>query len=438
VITVRYVAYGLLSLILFVSLDSYNAVFLGISEDEGARQGGDLRPQIAAIVLWMILIVFSFVPGVARLPQRTKGLQWPVLLLAWSVLSSLWSDDPLNAMPKAAVLLICVLAAWRTTSIVTVEEMFSCIYYNIAALLTVSVALVIFMPTIAVRQHEWQHEGDWQGVFGSKQGLGVVSALFLGIVLLRVARRRTLFDIFMCGVSIACLLGSGSRGAGIVGIVGVTCLLIARKYPKLALLVTGILLFDVFLAVANISYFAITGSSSLIVYGYDIDFTERTFIWQYALSLWRDQPLMGFGLNGFWTDANRYYAYKRLHGWVLDNYHSGYIAVIVETGAVGFSLFVVVSFQLFSKLRYLMANLKRNRLSLEMTIIFLLMFFTINLTETYFLRSTNFLSILFAFLIMKTLTVSEVQSARFITATRKANSGTTPVRRVSTGSTTNQ
>lgn len=429
-IKIRYVVYGLLSLILLVSLDSYNAVFLGISEDVGVRQGGDLRPQIAAVVLWLILMIFSFIPGVARLPQRTKGLQWPILLVAWAVLSSLWSDDPLNAMPKAAALLISVLAAWRTTSIVTVEEMFSCIYYNIAALLTMSVALVILVPTIAVRQHEWQHEGDWQGVFGSKQGLGVVSALFLGIVLLRIARRRTLFDISMCGVSIACLFGSGSRGAGIIGILGVTCLLVARKYPKFGFMVIGILAFDIVLAIANILYFAVTGNSSFLIYGYDIDFTERTFIWQYALSLWHDQPLTGFGLNGFWTDSNRYYAYKRLHGWVLDNYHNGYVAIIVETGAIGFILFMIVSFQLFSKLRYLMANLTKNRFSLEMTMIFLLMFFTINLTETYFLRSTNFLSIIFAFLVTKTLTVPEVQPGRFIKAPRKAVVGQFAAQRV--------
>jgi len=415
----RYLVYGLLSLIILVSLDSYNAVFLGISEADGARQGGDLRPQIAAIVLWLLLVFLSFIPGVARLPLRTKGLQWPALLLVWAVLSSLWSDEPLNAMPKAAVLLVSVLAVWRTTSIFTVKEMFSCVYYNLAALLTISVALVFSMPSIAVRQHEWQHEGDWQGVFGSKQGLGVVSAMFLGIVLLRVARRRTLFDVTMCGVGIACLLGSGSRGAGVIASVGVACLVIARKYPRLALVVTGVLLLDMLLAVANISYLAITGEPSYSLFGFDIDFTERTFIWQYSLSLWEYRPLMGFGLNGFWTESNVYYAFQRLHGWVLDNYHSGYVAIIVETGVIGFGLFMIVAFKLVSKLRYLMANVRKNRLSLDMSIGFLLMFFTINLTETYFLRSTNFISVFFTFLVIKTFATSGVYSDHYITIPRK-------------------
>ncbi len=411
----RYVTFGVLSLIILVSLESFNTAFSGLSDSDAVRQGSDLRPQIAAIALWLVLVSLSFIPTVASLPLRTKGLLWPALLLAWVVLSSLWSDDPLNAMPKAAVLLVSSLAAWRTTSIVTVEEMFTCIYYNIAFLLLASVGLAVFMPTVGVVQHEWQHVGDWQGIFGTKQGLGMVSAVFLGIVLLRVARRRTLFDMAMCAVGLLCLIKSGSRGAGVMAFVAVAFLFIGRRHPKLAVMVSGVLLLDLALAVANISYFTATGDSSIHVLGYDINFTERTFIWQYALSLWPNRPFLGYGLNGFWTNSDVYYAYLRLHGWVLDNYHSGYLAIIVETGIVGFGLFAVVTFQLMAKLRHLMRTVKSHRVSFEMSVGFLLMFFTINLSETYFLRSTNFMAVLFAFLLVKILSVPASQTQHQIT-----------------------
>ena len=411
----RCVTFSLLSLIILISFESFNIAFSGLSESEAVRQSSDLRPQIAAMALWLMLMFLSFIPTVASLPLRTKGLQWPALLLAWAVLSSLWSDDPLNAMPKAAVLLVSSLAAWRTTSIVTAEEMFACIYYNVAFMLVMSLALVAFVPAIGLVQHEWQHVGDWQGVFGTKQGLGMASAVFLGIVLLRIARRRTLFDIAMCGVGLACLIRSGSRGAGVMAFIAVAFLFIGRKHPRLAVMVSGILLLDLLLAVADISYFTATGEASIHVFGYDINFTERTFIWQYALSLWPDRPFLGYGLNGFWTNSNVYYAYLRLHGWVLDNFHSGYLAIIVETGIVGFGLFAVVAFQLMSKLRHLMMTVKTHRFSLELSVGFLLMYFTINLTETYFLRSTNFLAVLFAFLIVKILSVPANQTQRRVT-----------------------
>ena len=297
------------------------------------------------------------------------------------------------------------------TAVVTVEEMFSCLYYTLAAMLVVSMLLVVFVPAIGVVQFEWQHVGNWQGVFASKQGLGMISAVFLGIVLLRVVRKRTVFDVAMCCVALACLMGSGSRGAGVIAIVAVACLTIARKHSKLTSVITAVLTIDLLLSVANVAYFVITEEPSILVFGYDINFTERTYIWQYALSLWTDRPLIGFGLNGFWTNSNLYYAYLRLHGWVLDNFHSGYLAILVETGAVGFGLFLTMAFKLIARLRQMMLAMGPQRFNLDMTIVFFIMFFTINLTETYFFRSTNFLSLLFTFLAVKVLSVPSLNPA---------------------------
>ncbi len=357
------------------------------------------------------------------MPLRTKGLLWPGLLLAWIVVSPLWSSDPATAMPKAVALLACSLAAWRMTTVVTVEEMFTCIFYTVSALLVVSLALVIFIPSIGVVQHEWQHIGNWKGMFGSKQGLGMVSAIFTGIVLLRLVRQRTLFDAVVCGVGLVCLLYSGSRGAGVMAVVAVACLVITRGNPKLASIVTFLFLADLLVVVAEFSYLYITGRESFLLFGYDINFTERTFIWQYLISVWPTHPYFGFGLNGFWTDENVYYAFKRLHGWVLDNDHSGYLTILLETGVVGFTLFSVVVVQLVFKLKHLMANVRAHRFSLEMAAVFLIMFFTINMTETFFLRSTNFVSTFFTFLVTKILSTPNVFPVPSVSRFRKMAPG---------------
>jgi len=423
----RYLVFALLSLIMLVSLESFNELLSGVSEDTPGRQGADLRSQIAVVILWASLIALSFIPGVMRTPLRTKGIHWPAALLAWVVLSSLWTDDPVNGIPKAAVLLGTNLAVWRTASIVSTEKMFTCLFYNIAFMLVVSLILVIFVPSIGTVTHEWMHDGNWRGLFASKQGLGVVSAAFIGIAALRVVRRRKLFDVLMCGVALACLLGSASRGAGVVALVAVVCLVICRRHPRLAIVVAGVLLFDLALAIANICYFAATGNSSILLLGYDINFTERTFIWQYAIGNWSERPLLGFGLNGFWTNTDLFDSYRRLHGWVLDNYHSGYIAVVVETGVVGFILLAVVTWQLVRRLLYLMANARSQRLGLEMTISFFVMYFTINLTETFFLRSTNFVSVLFAFLVVKTLSVPDNALVRSISRVKRSSPQHAPI-----------
>lgn len=399
--------FGLICLIAFTSIDTFNTRLTGMTDNEVVQQGADIRSQVAAVGLWVILLMASFVPGMSLSRPVTKGLVWPGLLLVWIVVSPLWSDEPAHGVEKAAAFLVSSLVAWRMTSVVTVKEMLSCTFYTLFVLLALSLLLAVAVPEVGLLQHDWQHEGQWRGMFATKQGLGAVSAVFLVLAFLRLSYRRSAFNIATCALGLSCLLGSGSRGGGVMAVVAVASLVAVRRSPRCAALVSGILLVGLVLGVLEVAYFAATGDSSIQVFGSDVNLTERTFIWQYAISHWGDRPYLGFGLNGFWTSADILSLYRSAHGWVLDNYHSGYLAITVETGLIGLALFSAMSFNLAPRLRFLLLQARSNRMSLEMTAGYVIMFFTINLTETYFLRSTNFMAVLFTFLIIKTLAVSE-------------------------------
>lgn len=403
---------GLVCLVAFVSVDTFNSQISGVSDELAIQQGGDIRPQVAALGLWMVLIAVSFIPGISHSPPLTRGLAWPGLLLAWVVLSPLWSDDPASGMPKAVLFLATTFAAWRMASIVTTKEMLTCTFYSLFVLLMLSFVLAVFVPSVGLLMHDWAHEGQWKGAFATKQGLGTVSAWFLVLAFLRLSHRRSLFNLAACALGLSCLLGSGSRGGGAMAVVAVVSLILVRRQPKFAPLVTGVLLIGLFLGILELCYFGITGNASIQVFGSDINLTERTYIWQYAIGLWLDRPYFGFGLNSFWTNLSIYSGYLNSHGWVLDNYHSGYLAIAIETGVIGLALFSVVSIILAPRLRFLLLNAQSNRLSLEMTVGVMVMFFTINLTETYFLRSTNFMAVLFTFLVIKTLAVPDQSRAQ--------------------------
>ena len=408
----RYLVLGLMCLVALVSIDTFNSQLSGVSDDVAVQQGGDIRPQIAALALWLVLIAISFIPGVSHSPPLTRGLAWPALLLAWVVLSPLWSDDPASGMPKAILFLATTFAAWRLASIVTTKEMLACTFYSLFFLLGLSFILAIFVPTVGLLLNDWAHEGQWKGVFATKQGLGTVSAVFLILAFLRLSHRKSLFNFAACALGLSCLLGSGSRGGGVMAVVAVVILVLVRRNPKFAPLVTGVLLIGVLLGILELSYFGITGDDAIRVFGSNINLTERTYIWQYAISLWLDRPYLGFGLNSFWTNSDIASGYLNTHGWILDNYHSGYLAIAIETGVVGLALFSVVAINLAPRLKFLLLNAKSNRLSLEMTAGVMVMFFTINLTETYFLRSTNFMAVLFTFLVIKTLAIPVAHEAK--------------------------
>lgn len=419
----RYLVLGLTCLVALVSIDTFNSGLSGISDTLAVQQGGDIRPQIGALTLWLLLVAISFIPGVAHSPPLTRGLAWPAVLLAWVVLSPLWSDDPASGMPKAMLFLATSFAAWRLASIVTTKEMLTCTFYSLFLLLALSFVLAVFVPTVGLLLNDWAHEGQWKGVFATKQGLGTVSAVFLILAFLRLSHRKSLFNVAACALGLSCLLGSGSRGGGAMAVVAVVILIFVRRNPKFAPLVTGVLLIGVLLGILELTYFGITGDDAIRVFGSNINLTERTYIWQYAIGLWLNRPYLGFGLNSFWTNSDIASGYLNTHGWILDNYHSGYLAIAIETGLVGLALFSVVAINLAPRLKFLLLNAKSNRLSLEMTAGVMVMFFTINLTETYFLRSTNFMAVLFTFLVIKTLAVPVAHEAKSVAIPGAVRSG---------------
>ncbi len=123
-----------------------------------------------------------------------------------------------------------------------------------------------------------------------------------------------------------------------------------------------------------------------------LDFTERTFIWQHALAHFSNAPWFGYGLNGFWGLKEVKDVFVEHHGWFLDNYHDGYIAIVMEMGVVGLALWIVAYF--LYGLRILAQIARAGGLSRDIafTLVFTCMIFFIDFTETYFLRSTNMLS----------------------------------------------
>ncbi|GLR95154.1 O-antigen ligase [Bradyrhizobium liaoningense] len=148
------------------------------------------------------------------------------------------------------------------------------------------------------------------------------------------------------------------------------------------------------LAALLILYFYVTGYDSIHLGETTINLTERTFIWQYAISHFNDAPLLGFGINGFWTRPAIYDYFNQNHGWVLDNYHSGYIAVAIETGFLGYLLFVASVYLFSEKVLYLIATRSIDRRHCALIIGFVVLSFQSNFTETMFLRSTMFTSVL--------------------------------------------
>ncbi|WP_027548914.1 O-antigen ligase family protein [Bradyrhizobium sp. WSM2254] len=350
--------------------------------------------QAVAILMWGVLIYASaFVRPRLRL-QFNPDLIVLVAFYAFAVTSVFWTSLNAAAIMKSLALAMTTFGAFCLITRIDMDEVVRATALGLFILVAASAFCALAVPDIGI-DHSWMHNGQWQGVYESKQTLGFVGAylMFFACYLKMKGQGWSAFLLVFLLAS-TCVLASESRGAGAVALAAcallvtsmwsVTCMRIYALLPFVMCLLAGALIF----------YFYATGYEAIHVGDASIDLTERTFIWHYAISHFDDAPLLGFGINGFWTIPSIYDYFEQNHGWVLDNYHSGYIAILMETGFLGYLLFAASVLLFSNKVLHLISARAIDRSHCALIIGFVALSFQTNFTETTFLRSTMFTSVL--------------------------------------------
>ena len=144
----------------------------------------------------------------------------------------------------------------------------------------------------------------------------------------------------MIVMSAVCMVNSGSRGALLAAGIGLSAIMVAkapRALQRVGLVALAVLAIPVvYLAVATFEVHA----DKIEILGSTIDTSSRTTLWFYGLEQLGGRELLGFGVGGFWT-LERLVAFRDVHGWVLDNFHNGYVTILVEGGFVGIALLLL-------------------------------------------------------------------------------------------------
>lgn len=350
--------------------------------------------QVAALSMWAVLIYASaFVRPSLRLafnPDMIAVVAFYVL----AAISVFWTSLTSAALMKSAALVITTFGAFCLITRVDIDDIVKSTCRGLFVLVAASAFCAVFVPDIGV-DHSWMHNGQWQGVYESKQTLGFVGAYLMFFACYRKMTGQGWLNFLVTFLlASTCVIASESRGAGAVALAA-GALLFTSLWSTRCMKAYAVLPFVMcIMAGFLILYFYLTGYDALYLFDATIDFTERTHIWQYAISHFNDSPLLGFGINGFWTIPSIYDYFEQSHGWVLDNYHSGYIAILIETGFLGYLLFTASVFLFSDKVLYLISAQLINRSHCALIIGFVVLNFQTNFTETTFLRSTMFTSVL--------------------------------------------
>jgi len=326
-----------------------------------------------------------------------------VIFLAYTAISVFWSAGGTQSVLKDALLVVSLaaalaIAALRPPRVIVQAAVLAC-----GAFVVVGALTALFLPSVGI-ETGWGLAGKWRGISVQKNSFGSIVALCLvyASVMLAIppaSRRRrglTMLTWLWVGFLVFCLIMSGSRGAQLATVLGLLALVftrISRGAQNAILLATALLL------VPLITLAAITLSvdeTHLSVAGLTFDTSSRTAIWAYGFQQFGGRELFGFGPSGFWT-ADRLAVFLANHGWALDNFHSGYVTVLIEGGIVGLLLLLAGLAGSFEWLR-------RQATGGDRYTVFAFAFFAIsiaeNLVENVFGRSTDFLFVLFLLLML--------------------------------------
>ena len=360
-----------------------------------------LAQQVVSIGLWLVAIFASFLcRPVCRFPS-SSGLVLLWLFYVFAAISVLWGNLAEASFFKSVALLISTVGAYRLAKTLPTQAILADVMLGLFLLCAASIFTSIFKPDIGVLRN-WQHNGQWAGVFDSKQTLGTGGAVLLYLALQRLLRREARLYCLVAFLTAAiCVIASGSRGGGAIAVGSVAAIYLARRSSRILRAMPFAPLVMIAVATALIAYFVATENLFLDLFGQEINFTERTYIWQFALRHFYEHPLTGFGLNGFWSSEQILFEFRHEHVWVLDNFHSGYIVIMMELGILGYFIFCA---SVWAWARKMYANVCTGIATAESAaaVSFVNMIFLINFTETFFLRSTNTVSIVLLILMFTT------------------------------------
>lgn len=325
--------------------------------------------------------------------------EWVLLaaFLLYTSLSALWSDGGTDAFIKACLIFSALLVSICLAYELGLESLLRIFFNALTVFVLVSVFVVFVFPERGV-ETGWLLEGDWRGIAGQKNGLGgIASLVFVAACALPVVRRRNMTLAYcqrlaILGLSLLCLVNSGSRGALLVAIVGLAMIgaaFLPRIVQRVGLIAIAVAVIPALILAATT--LGLNGDK-IDVLGTTVDSNGRITLWTYGLTQLLEREFLGFGVGGFWTPG-RITAFKDVNGWVLDNFHNGYITILVEGGLVGIGLLLMTLVSLF--LLYVVAIGQLRDSYVALAFAYACMFVAANFTENEIGRSTSLTLIMF-------------------------------------------
>jgi exopolysaccharide production protein ExoQ len=290
-------------------------------------------------VLWVIcvgLMLTSIGPTVRTMLNQKAILAFALL----AFLSTLWSQDPLLTFRKAVLLFLLFTFAWFFATYYSPADQMRLLFAAGVIVALASIAMAILLPQYGI---SW--EGEWKGVFGQKNRMGLSMVfLFAGLPFCPIPSGRRLLTLALQAIlPIGLILLSQSKTSLILAVV----LIVVRVFgPYIARRRKEQLPFVLFGAVCGIVLvtLVITIGREIILplLGRESTLTGRTEHWA-LLSTYAYRHLwLGYGYEAFWTATGDSLRVITAVGAGMKGADSGYVDTMLQFGLVGLGLLFLI------------------------------------------------------------------------------------------------
>ncbi len=431
----------LFGLIPFLSF-SYILTFIhlqGYLFPDRRQNRGEVAPNLFNRSFWICLALATLFLAVYYRRQLEWGrLSSPFCLslaafLALATASVSWAYNPDLALSRVSVAIIVVLTILlpymgRAPQYDTVKGLYRC--YVLAVFVS-----ALFVVNEAPMLTAMGAVFGYQGYFPFKGSLGqcaAVALLFSIYALRHKGWDRALAPIVII-ISLWLIVVSNSKGSLALLLVSpflaalVLSIRWATKAPLIAVCAACLAAYFLTTLVVN----DLASKISYSLYG-DSTFTGRTYIWQFAEWQMTRYPWLGWGFHSFWLVGPKAPSVVEAPEWIsrMTGSHSGYLDVRLETGILGYSLFIAfLAATIHSIDRVVRKDGMRGWLLLS--IAFYVM--TTNILETIWLYNDP-LWLLFLFVGADALRFSNIERVPGRSVTRQYGPRTLKLRRASTAS----
>ncbi|RUP10152.1 O-antigen ligase family protein [Hyphomicrobium sp.] len=259
------------------------------------------------------------------------------------------------------------------------------------------------------------------GYFGFKQYLGqcASAAILLSFYEVLFSGWRRYLAILIAIASVFLVFASESKGSLVFMLVAPciagVAILISGKLRVSALLVL-LAIPATYIAASMVSSTNLVNRISYMIYG-DSTLTGRTVIWDFIHREIAQRPWFGWGFRSFWLVGNDAPSVTQAPYWVkhMTGSHSGYLDVKIETGVIGYWLFLIFIMATL----YAIERVRRRDPLRAWILLSLALYVTItNLIETLWLSTNDPMWFLFVLVAAETTRYSAVPKANPTTTRR--------------------